>query len=153
MMLIVQLIFATTLLRKNNTTQYVARWLQATSKEVSWQFLTCHSCRRNDQFCTPSPCFLLSSLARAEAPFFFFFFRCLPPQRHRSRGGVESILDSTSAEFLNGVKCMQIPASSSEKARVAHSTEYYSVYILRMCINSLHVCFLTTVTRYMATLL
>ena len=56
--------------RKNNTTQYVARWLQVTKKGVSWQFLMCHSCRRGDQFCIPSSCFLLSLLAREEAPFF-----------------------------------------------------------------------------------
>ena len=119
--------------RKNNTTQYVARWLQATRKRVSWQFLTCHSCRRGDQFCIPSSCFLLSSLAREEAPFFSAVYRL---SDIGVKGGVESIiLDSASAALSNGVQCMRIPASSSEKARLALQ---YRIFTVCMCINSLH---------------
>ena len=110
--------------RKNNTTQYVARWLQVTKKGVSWQFLMCHSCRRGDQFCIPSSCFLLSSLAREEAPFFSAVYRL---------SGVESILDSASAAFLNGVQSMRIPASSSKKAKKGRPTvqNIYSVYVYK----------------------
>ena len=78
------------------------------------------------------------------------FLRRLPPQRHRSRGGVESILDSASAALSNGVQCMRIPGSSSEKPMVALR---YRIFTVCMCINSLRACFPDTVTWYVATLL
>ena len=102
--------------------------MQRTRKGVSWQFLTCHPCRRGDQICTPTSCFLLSSLAREEAP----FFSHLRPQRHRGMEGAESILDCVSATLSNGVQCMWIYLQARARKRgSSYSTEYYSVYVYK----------------------
>ena len=66
MILIAQSIM--TSLHMNNTMHY-ARWLQATRKGVSWQFLCVMPAEGVTSF-AHHLCFLLFLLAREEAPFF-----------------------------------------------------------------------------------